>query len=275
MDGVADVTSWPRANAAPCAIMPRFFVARDAIADERASLTGDVANHLARSLRAQPGERIVVVDADGVEHGLRLDTVRWDRIEATILWSRPATGEPTLSVEVIQALARDRMEDVIDAVTEAGARSIRPVITERTVSRPDRSSADRRVERWSAVAREAAQLAGRAIVPPVHSVDALDGALRALPRGTRILACLIHDSSTPIGTIPLAPDERIALCVGPEGGFGNADLRHLQDAGAELVHLGPRIVRTRLAASLALAILMSRSGDLATSPGWWPAEGIP
>ena len=69
-------------------------------------------------------------------------------------------------MHVLQAIPAQTMDTTIEALTVAGAASIRPVVTDRTVVRPDASRSTRRAERWHAIAREAAQLAGRA-APPV------------------------------------------------------------------------------------------------------------
>ena len=176
-------------------------------------------------------------------------------------WSRPATGEAEVRVHVIQALAKDGMDDAVEALAEAGIAEVWPVLTERTVSRPDAARAAGRVERWRTVAREAAGLAGRGAVPVIRPLLPLAEALAALPIGTRVLA-LTLDAPTPLARIGLDPSVLVALVVGPEGGLGPRDLADLEAAGAEEAHLGPRVLRTRLAGAVAASILMARCGEL-------------
>src|SRR6202011_2854297 len=107
---------------------------------------GSLAGHIARSLRMRSGDSIVVVDESGQEHGVVLRTVRPERVDGEVAWSRAATGEPRLRITVVQALPRERMEDCIDLLVEVGAAAVRPVITERVVSRPSESRAASRVE---------------------------------------------------------------------------------------------------------------------------------
>jgi 16S rRNA (uracil1498-N3)-methyltransferase len=239
--------------------VPRFFAT--SVQDGRAAVEGDDAAHLARSLRAAAGERIVVVDGAGTEHGVRLDRVSALRVEGAVEWSRPATGEPGVAAHVVQAIAKDGMDELVEALAELGAAAIWPVTTRRTIVRLDARRAEHRVARWNAIARNAAGLAGRAAPPPVHAVRDLDATLAALPPGIRILACTTA-ATAPLAAVRAQPGEHIALCIGPEGGFDERDRQAFRDAGAQEVHLGPRVLRARLAAVVALAALFTTAHEL-------------
>jgi 16S rRNA (uracil1498-N3)-methyltransferase len=242
--------------------MPRFFIDTSQVADDRATLIDADAEHLARSLRARPGEMIVVIAGGAVEHGVVLQEVTPSRVSGAVVWSRPVSGEPRLAVHVLQAIPAQAMDATIEALTVAGAASIRPVLTGRTVVRPDPSQASRRAERWQAIAREAAQLAGRAAPPTVSSVVSLREALEHLPATARLLACVIRSDSTAIHAAATTSSPEIALVIGPEGGLDDADLEALAAAGAAYVHLGPRTLPSRLAGAVATALLLAGAGDL-------------
>jgi 16S rRNA (uracil1498-N3)-methyltransferase len=244
------------------AAVPRFFVESDQVAGGRASLTGLDASHLSRALRAQVGETIVIVERGIVEHGLRLDEVTPSRVSGSIVWSRPVEGEPRLEVHVLQAVPAQAMDATVEALTEAGAATIRPVLTHRTVSRPDPSRVVHRLERWRLIAREAAQLAGRAAPPEVHSILPLRDALGQLPTDARILACVIGQGAAPILRAVPEPPVAVGLVIGPEGGLDAADLRLLDGSGAILVHLGRRVFPSRLAGAVATSLLLAGAGDL-------------
>jgi 16S rRNA (uracil1498-N3)-methyltransferase len=172
-----------------------------------------------------------------------------------------------LRITVVQALPRERMEDCVDLLVELGAAEIRPVITERVVSRASGDRLGNRVHRWRAVATESAQLAGRGMIPRVHSPVPLPDALAALDNDSRLIAC-VFDGDRSLADIDGDSGHPLALCIGPEGGFGERDLDTLRRAGAETVHMGARVLRTRYAAAVACAVLLARSGDLADAlPG--------
>jgi len=249
--------------------VPRFFIPADALHDGRAVIVGADAFHLAKSLRAQAGEEIVVVDSRGVEHGVVLDAVAADAVAGPVRWSRPATGEPRLRLHVLQALPRDGMEIAIDAMVQAGATSIRPVVTERTIARPDAARASRRLERWQAVAREAAGLAGRGAIPVVTAVAPLEAAITALPPDADLIVCA-WEAATPLASTTVDGDRDIAVVIGPEGGLSAGELALLDAANARRLHLGARVLRARLAGAMACMLLLSRARDLDSGPQFAP-----
>lgn len=252
--------------------MPRFFLPAGAVDSGRAVIEGPDAAHLARSLRARPGERIVAVDAGGTEHGLVLEEVAAARSTCRVEWSRPATGDPATQVHVLQALCAEGMDAAVEALAEVGAATIWPVVTRRTVARPDAERATRRLERWRSVARQAAALAGRAHPVAVHALQGLPQALGSLPPGTRVLACATGAGAT---LAAAAGDHRggtLALVIGPEGGLAPEELGAIRTGGGEEVHLGPRVLRARLAGAVALGILLDRLGELQAPVAGAPRE---
>lgn len=253
--------------------VPRFFVDAAAVQNGMVEIAGDGASHLARSLRARAGERIVVVAEGRTEHGVVLTRIGATRVSGRIEWTRPATGEPRLAVHVLQAIPARGMDEAVEALAVSGARAIHPVITERAVARPAAAAAGRRRARWQSIAREAAQLAGRAAPPAVSEPRPLAAALAALPYGCRILACMADSTATPLGAIEVAVDAPVACVIGPEGGIAPGDLGHLRAANAAPVHLGARIVPARLAGFLAVSLVLAMAGDLEPAPPGAPAGG--
>jgi len=221
--------------------------------DGSAVLLGADAAHLSRALRVQPGELVVVVEAGHVEHGLRVEAVSSSRVVGRIAWSRPVTGEPSRVIHVLQAIPARGMELAIEALVEAGTAAIWPVLTARG-----------RIERWRAVARESAQLAGRARPPEVHELLPLPEAVESVSASAQLLACVVDQVAAPLSGLQLQGTPAITLAVGPEGGFDAADRAVLQAAGATEVHLGPRVLPVWLAGAVAVSLLLAAGGDLDT-----------
>ncbi|GAC1338894.1 MAG: 16S rRNA (uracil(1498)-N(3))-methyltransferase [Candidatus Dormibacteria bacterium] len=255
-------------------VVPRFFVPAEAVFGDRCRITGTDAAHLARSLRVRRGERLLVVAGGVTEHGVEVTEVNPDAVEGIVRWSRPAGGEPLLRVEVLQAIPRAGMDEAVENLAEVGAAAIRPIYTERTVVRPDPAHQRHRTERWRSIAASAAGLAFRAAPPPVHEPSSLATALAALPPGTRLIACAFEVACQPLAGLAPAPQPTLALAVGPEGGWGAHDLSLLTAAGAEFVHLGPRVLRVRLAGTAALSVLLAAAGEWA-SPYDLPLDANP
>lgn len=251
--------------------MHRFFVSSTHIGSD-VILDGEHARHLSRSLRATPGEQIVIVDAVGKEHGVVLDTVTPNAVTGHVLWSRPATGDPALAVHVIQAIPKEGMDGIVDMVSEIGAAHIWPVTTHRTVGRPHADQNERRLERWQIIARESAQLAGRGAIPTVHAVQALAAACAQIPSGITVYACATDATVHALTDCPIEPGSSVALCIGPEGGWDDRDRATLDELHATYVHLGPRVLRSRLAAAIALTVVLTAAGELQMPVATLPSD---
>jgi 16S rRNA (uracil1498-N3)-methyltransferase len=55
---------------------------------------------------------------------------------------------------------------------------------------------------------------------------------------------------------------RLALFVGPEGGFTSEEVESARAAGVSVVSLGPRILRAETAGPLFAALALYQSGDI-------------
>ncbi|MGH7687125.1 MAG: RsmE family RNA methyltransferase [Candidatus Dormibacteria bacterium] len=246
--------------------VPRFFVDAGAVHGDVVHIGGESAIHLARSLRARAGESIVVVEAGTIEHGVVLTDVGATQVSGRIEWSRPATGESRLRIHLLQAIPARGFDDTIEALAIAGADTIHPVITERGVVRADAGPSRLKAGRWEAIAREAAQLAGRGRAPRIAPPMPLAAVLAALPARCPILACVADERAIPIETFTVGDTATVACMIGPEGGLGARDLLELNAHDATTVHLGPRIVPSRLAGLVAVSLLLARNGDLDSAP---------
>ncbi|MBO0701994.1 MAG: RsmE family RNA methyltransferase, partial [Candidatus Dormibacteraeota bacterium] len=139
-------------------------------AGDRVEIEGRDARHLVRSLRVRPGERIEVVDpGDGVAGRLltvRVETANPDRVTGEVVEAREHRPEPRAPIHLALALLpAPALEDALARCTELGAAGFLLVEAERSVAR---ARGDRKSERWSAICREAAMLAGRLRVPEVR-----------------------------------------------------------------------------------------------------------
>lgn len=216
--------------------MPYFFGSRRG---DRVAIEGADARHLARSLRARPGELISVVDPAGRLLGVRLESVSPSLVEGRVETDVPHQPEPARSVTLAVAmLPAQALELVLSRCTEAGAAGFLLVQAERSVARGARP------ERWATICREAAMLAGRLVVPPVRGPLAFAEAWAAAET-----PLLLERGGSPL----LASSGPATLFVGPEGGWSPAEL---ELAGGRRFTLGPRNLRADTAALVGLAVAL-------------------
>jgi 16S rRNA (uracil1498-N3)-methyltransferase len=204
-------------------------------------IEGADARHLARSLRARPGELISVIDPGrAVLMSVRLASVGLDLVSGIVEDERPHQPEPAIPVTMALAmLPASALDEALSRCTELGAAAFLLVQAERSVARGARP------ERWAAICREASLLAGRLLVPEVRGPVRFEEAVQTCERP------LVLDRE---GAERLRPLEvSSTLFVGPEGGWTEAELA-LAPAG---VSLGPRNLRAENAAAAAVAIALA------------------
>ncbi|HET9415912.1 MAG TPA: RsmE family RNA methyltransferase [Candidatus Limnocylindria bacterium] len=225
----------------------RFFVdAAEAVGD-RFPVPPSIEHQVRRVLRLRDGDRLLLLTGDGLVAHCRLEDGVC-KVERRV----PAGGEPAHRLTIVQALLKgDALDEVVQQGTEMGVAAFRLVVTERCVVR---ELSPRRMERLRTIARESAEQSERAVVPAVDGPVPLAAVLR---RGAVLLAER-HDGRR-LGDLP-PPG---SVIVGPEGGFGDAELRAAQDVGVALASLGPRILRSRTVAVTVAAAVLSRTGDFA------------
>ena len=223
---------------------------------EEVALTGSDAHYLTRVLRLTIGSTLDAIDRTGTRCALRVVRVDRDsldvRVEHRDDQRAHRAGEGPYTI-VYQALPKGRrMDDIIRDVTQAGAREIRPLVTERTVVSIDERG-DRKLERWARVAREAAQQSGASVPVTLGEPVRLDRL--ELADGLNLVLHPQPLAQTSLhGYLGVVPD-RVGLIVGPEGGFSDSEIELLLQKGASPLWLGPQVYRTELAAFAALSAI--------------------
>ncbi|HKV31336.1 MAG TPA: 16S rRNA (uracil(1498)-N(3))-methyltransferase [Candidatus Dormibacteraeota bacterium] len=227
------------------------FVEASEVARGRVSIGGPQGHHLARVLRVRPGECGVAV-SNGREYEIEVVEVDGTRVVGRVVGDRPVQGEPGIGITLLQAVVPNPDFDaVIEAGTAVGIRRFIAVHAERSVARPAAS----RLTRWQAIAGSAAEQSHRGAMPEVAGPVSLPSALEQA-RGTRLLV-LEPSASAPL-LRAIDGSNAYTIAVGPEGGWTDGELSLMSERDGIFVNLGPRILRARLAAVVAAAILVQQ-----------------
>lgn len=246
--------------------MHRFFADETGISGGMARLNAEDSRHAVRVLRLEAGDEIELVCAP--ERYLAcIETPDEGCVSVRILETLRST-EARAQVTLYQGLPKaDKMEWIAQKGTELGVYAIQPVAMERSVVKLEGKDAAKKAERWQKIAREAVKQCARVAVPQVREPRKL----AALKAEFRELDLLIvpwedaRDGSIRACTQPLVGRDglRIGVLIGPEGGISEKEAHWLREnAGARLVTLGPRILRTETAAVAALAMTMAYLGEM-------------
>jgi 16S rRNA (uracil1498-N3)-methyltransferase len=248
----------------------------DEYSSDRAALTGAHAAHLARTLRARVGQEFEVACGEVVRRAT-VTSVADDRVEFTL--SEEVRAGAVVPITLLLAIFKfDRIEWAIEKCTELNVTTIVPVIARRS-EKHLAQAAEKRLERWRRIAREAAEQSRRTMPPEIATPVKLKDALAPVARTQNSIVIPTEDFSPSGGTccssgfalnIVLAETERtitltdvlrahetpqsLTLAIGPEGGWTPEELHTFATERFLSCSLGDTILRAETAAIAALAI---------------------
>lgn len=224
----------------------------DRVAGDRAYLLADNADHLFRVLRVKVGQEFDVV-AGGVLRAGKVVAASAREVEFELGAAVSGTELPEVIV-YLSIFKFDRMEWALEKLTELGVARIVPMIARRTESHLAKA-AEKRVERWRKIAREAAQQSRRLTPPEIADPAALRAAI-AGASGTRII---LSEAEENISLKSALAGARlpVLLAFGPEGGWTPEELAMFAQAGWKPASLGATILRAETAAIAAVAVAMA------------------
>ena len=220
-----------------------------------ASLTGDQAIHLARVLRAEPGQIYDVV-SNGFLHRAEITSVTESQVD--ILLHEELESGAALPLHLFLAVFKfDHMEWAIEKATELGIAKITPILARRT-EKHLAQSALKRTERWRRIALEASKQSRRTDIPEIADPLPLKQALAEEKSPTRILLSETEQTLTLTAALKAATSSQkesdTALAIGPEGGWTPEEMSLFTQHQWHPVTLGPRILRAETAAIAAIAV---------------------
>lgn len=239
--------------------MPRFFKEDF---ENAPFISGGDANHIIKSLRMRVGEKLVVCDTKGQDFNCEIAGINGDEVSFKILSKTVTASEPNVKVTLFQCLPKgDKLDSVTKQSVELGVYEIRPVLSERCISRPDKKQASKKTERLQKIAVEAAGQSGRGILPQVFEPITYKQMLDEL-KNYDIALFFYELGGKPMEQIPLENKKKIAVIIGSEGGFSVEEATAAKELGAVAATLGPRILRTETAPLAALSNIMLITGNM-------------
>ncbi len=243
------------------ATLQRFFLPPTALTNKTARFSPEQAAQIRTVLRLRPGARVLALDNQGFEYEVELETVRSDSAAGRIVERRAASGEPSTRLTLYLGLTRrEKFEWMLQKCTEIGAAAFAPFSSSRTLVQ-DVHETGKKTERWLRILQEAAEQSRRGLIPEllpaVRFEQALDGARR---ENDLTLVAWEEEHALELGSalagVKKRGQPRVAVFIGPEGGFSEAEIQQAQATGIKAVTLGARTLRMETAAIVATALVM-------------------
>ena len=218
-------------------------------------MEGEAAHHLGRVLRAEPGQLYELSDGNRVWLA-RVEEVKRDRIGFSFVEELPAwlpTLQPTLLLSIVKF---DAFEFALEKATELGVGAIVPLAAARS-EKALLAAAPKRAERWKKILLEASQQSRRFRVPELAAPTKPEAVFSARSESQKILLSERPDAP-PLRNIlegngTYTPCVELALAIGPEGGWTEAEVECARKHGFCEASLGRLILRTETAVIAALA----------------------
>jgi 16S rRNA (uracil1498-N3)-methyltransferase len=253
---------------APNRPLARFYVPMPLVSGEPISLPKSTGHHLARVLRIDEEEQVVLFNGHGGEFQSTVHSI--SKGDVIVLPEKfiEENRAPALSVHLgMCILKRDAMDAALTKATEVGVTSITPLVSEHaTVAK---QTITKRSPHWQQVVISACEQCGLNVLPavqvPTPLVDWVSASrshvrLMGLPQGTGRMedakGALSTNSSDSASDKP-----EVSLLIGPEGGFSASEIDLGKTNGFTPVTFGSRVLRSETAPIVALSVIHHVWGD--------------
>ncbi len=240
----------------------RFFIDAPLLPSTEVELPPRIAHHALRVLRLSNGEPVVVFNGTGGEFKARL-AIDGSRTIAAIEAFDAVERETSLAITLVQAwIAADKLDWVVEKSVELGVHAIVLAPAQRSLIRLAGDRLAKRIERLRELIAGACAQCGRNRVPRIEASLTLAAALQT-GRDNEARGILLQPNAA-LPLVKASTDRRrMALAVGPEGGFDDSEVALATRSGYQAHRLGPRVLRTETAGLAALAALQAVAGDFA------------
>lgn len=240
--------------------IPRLFHP-SAIGDlQHIELCDDAVGHIARVLRMQEGQSVILFDGSGYEYTATIIELTKKKVAVKIDETQFKDIESPLNLHLGQVISRgDKMEFTIQKSVELGVNTITPLLSERCGVKLDEKRFEKKLGQWQKIAIAACEQCGRNVIPEIRPVIQLE---QWCAEETDALKLNLHPRAKySINTLP-EPVQDVRLLIGPEGGLSEEEITMTEKYLFDEILLGPRVLRTETAALTAITALQVRFGDL-------------
>ena len=211
----------------------------------------EAAHHLGRVLRAQPGQLYELSDGTKVWLG-RIERVTRDEVDFSLIEELAAPQAGIKTTLLLAVVKFDAFEWALEKAAELGVGAIVPLAAARS-EKALVAAAAKRAERWKKILLEASQQSRRVALPELRSLARPEAAFLAQREGLRIFLSEAAEARPLQGVLRGEQAERVALAIGPEGGWTEEERSAANLAGFRDASLGNLILRTETATIVALA----------------------
>ena len=230
--------------------MPHFFIDSNNKIDNKITISdADNYRHIARSLRARCGEKLLLIDENQIQYETKISEINSKEVICEIEKSYLSKRDLEFDLFLAQSpLRSDAQLTVMEKATELGVRGVYPVFTDNCALRVNKQ------DKWQKVMFEASKQCERAKIPTCFAPTTFEEILQKdfdkiivlAERSTeKSLKQYLSENLTKKG-------ERILAIIGPEGGFSQKEFDFFKSKNLPLISLGDLILKAETAVIVTL-----------------------
>lgn len=232
-------------------------------------LPKEICWQISKVLRLKIGDPIIIFDGQNHEYTFVLSEITKKDVLATYISEKENLSEPSTFIVILQSLIpRESFEEIIKKSTEAGASEFIPMQTARTIVHA-KDINEQKLERWQKIIQEAAEQSERGRVPLILPAISFENAIEKIITDYDVYIAWEKEEnnflSSMLEEIKRNQKKKIAICIGPEGGFTQGEIDFAKKHGVKTVSLGPRILRSETVAPIITSLILFMAGDLNTT----------
>ncbi len=235
--------------------MPHFFITSNSIENDTLTIFDENNyNHIAKSLRAKIGEKLLFIDENQIQYEGLIQKITSKLIEVKILTSAKSNRKLDFALYLAQSpLRSDAQNLLIEKATELGVSGIYPILTDNCAL--NKETINKKIPKWQKIACEASKQCERADIPTCFELKNLQNLLKEI-EFERILAFVERKEEYNLKEYfkknPIKKGEKILVIIGPEGGFSQSEFEFFKQNKIPMLSLGNMILKAETATTVAL-----------------------
>ena len=208
----------------------------------------ELINQWKNVLRFSEGDKIILFDNSGSDFLFFIKEITDKKVRLVLLEEKKVDFKIEYDLHLIPALIkRDMFELVLEKITELGVEKILPLLAERSIKNK------LNLERSKSIIKEAAEQSGKTLIPEITEPEKLEVIIqnREVDR--------FYTALDPKGdkfSKKLLTNKKVAIFIGPEGGFTEKELNLFKENNIPVLSLGQQILRAETAAIAASYMLL-------------------
>jgi 16S rRNA (uracil1498-N3)-methyltransferase len=208
-------------------------------------------HHIKNVMRYKVGDTIEVV-YEKIVYLCRITSLEPFLLETIKEYNNDSEMNIDLTI-AISLVNEQKMDLILQKLTELGVSKIIPVKTERSIVKLDANKEIKKINRWQTICKEASEQSKRVKIPQVMPIVTIEELSKI--KNEMKLICSLDEKSQLLSNYLRIDINEILFVIGPEGGFTILEEKKLLENGFLPVSLGKRIMRVETAAIYAASII--------------------